>query len=252
MEIEEYASKFKPLSNETIEVAILMDQKNTFVANHMARYLVKIGINVDKIEAITNLNQLSSKVTHLITFQDKLSGDLFTHLKKNRIRSLVVEENFLSLDKENLDGSMLISQYTYFGNDLYTFLNEHNIPKVLIVEDDHLSSILIKRILEDEYCEIDIANNGAEGLELLTFALNNNTPYTIVYSDQNMPILSGSDMLYKYKELEALKSPSKKIVTVSVSGDAKDTTKSNYIYDYYATKPFSRKEITALFRETTK
>jgi CheY-like chemotaxis protein len=145
---------------------------------------------------------------------------------------------------------MLVSQYTYFGDTLYTFLSEQNIPKVLIVEDDHLSAVLIKRILENEYCEIDIATNGQEGLDLLNHALANKTPYSIVYSDHNMPILSGAKMLAEYKRVEEHKKISRKVVTVSVSGDDKSKTEDTYRYDFYATKPFNREEIISLFRAT--
>jgi len=247
MDIKDYAHKFEPIKNSKTTVAILMDKDNSVVANHIARYLVKIGVNVDKITAITQLKQLSSDITHIISFENRLSGDLFLHVKQNAIKLLVVEEKFLSLDVNNLDGAMLISQYSYFGDSLYSFVNESSIPRVLIVEDDNISIVLIKSMLENEYCEIDIAQNGADGLELLTYALKSSNPYTIVYTDHSMPILSGSDMLREYKKLEA-QSSQRKTTTVSVSGDTRDLDLNNY--DHFATKPFRKEEIVSTFLNT--
>jgi signal transduction histidine kinase len=249
MDIKDYAKQFEPIDNKETTVAILMDTHNTVVANHIARYLVKIGVNVDQVTAITQLKQLDPKVTHLISFENKLSGDLFVQIKRSNIKLLAVEENFLSLNLDNIDGAMLISQYTYFGNTLYSFINENSIPKVLIVEDDNISIILIKSMLENEYCEIDIAENGRDGLDLLTYALKSEKPYNIVYTDHNMPFLSGTDMIKEYKLLEA-KTTLRKTFTVSVSGDREKLEKGNY--DYFATKPFKKQEIVSQFLQTLK
>jgi CheY-like chemotaxis protein len=104
-------------------------------------------------------------------------------------------------------------------------------------------------MLENEYCEIDVATNGKDGLDLLNMALNNSNPYNIVYTDHNMPQLSGAQMLEEYKKLEE-KTCFNKTITVSISGDVRN--KEEYSYDYYATKPFKKKEIISLFLNTTK
>ena len=248
MDIKDYAHQFEPIKNTHIAISILMNKQNSIVANHIARYLVKIGVNVDKITAITQLSQIPDETTHLISFENSLCGDLFIDIKQRKIKALIVEENFLSLNENNLDGAMLISQYTYFGNSLYQFINTKSIPKVLIVEDDNISIILLKSMLENEYCDIDIATNGEEGLNLLTYALKNSNPYHIIYTDHNMPILSGSDMLKEYKKIED-KYSYRKTVTVSVSGD--DRNQKEYDYNHFATKPFKKREIVSLFLETT-
>jgi len=247
MDIKDYAHQFEPIKNSKTAIAILMDTNNSVVANHIARYLVKIGINVDKITAITQLKHLSSDVTHLISFQNRLSGDLFTYIKRKEIKLLVVEEKFLSLDVNNLDGAVLISQYSYFGDSMYSFVNEEHIPRVLIVEDDNISIMLIKSMLENEYCEIDVATNGEDGLALLKDALNNLNPYNIVYTDHNMPLLSGSEMLTAYKKLED-QSSQRKTIKVSVSGDTRGLDKNNY--NHFAIKPFKKEEIRSLFLNT--
>jgi CheY-like chemotaxis protein len=248
MQLQAYPSKFEPISNDNIHIAILLNKENSFVANHIARYFVKIGVNVDQITAITDTQQVTSQMTHFICFEKKLSDDLFTYTKQNNIKLLVVEENFLSLKKENLHGATLISQYTYFAETLYNFVDTKEIPKVLIVEDDDISIELLKTMLSSEYCKIDVANNGMQGLELLANALNKNRPYDIVYTDHSMPLLSGSEMLRKYNILEKEKAV-ESITTVSVSGDISNT-KDLYDFDFFATKPFKKEEVVTIFSKT--
>ena len=235
----------KPIQNKRVKVAILLNQENSFMANHMIKYLVILGLNVDNIKEVTSLKQISEDFTHVIAFENKLSIETFAHIQQNSLQLLVVEENFLSLSIENLESAKLISQYSYYGESLYSFVCSSNIPKVLIVEDDQISIQLIRAILKNEYCEIDTAVNGQEGLGLLNQALSIGRPYTIVYSDQNMPLLSGSDMLKTYSQREKERG-SHRVKTVSVSGDL-SRNKNLYSFDYYAIKPFKKQEIVSTF-----
>ena len=43
--------------------------------------------------------------------------------------------------------------------------------EIMIVEDDEISSILLKTMIKDEYCSVDIARNGQDGLDMLSKAL---------------------------------------------------------------------------------
>jgi signal transduction histidine kinase len=239
-----------PITNQNIYITMIINKKNSFVANHIARHLVKIGINVDRIKAVTNLAQVPENTTHLIAFEKKISKDLFSYTDKQNLELLVVEENFLSLKTDDLNDAMLISQYGYFGESLYTFISDTKVPKVLIVEDDRISTMLLTTMLEEEYCDIDTAENGEEGLKLLNNALQANIPYDIVYTDHNMPLLSGSEMLRKYAALEKEIS-SNTITTVCISGEVSNK-EGLYDFDYFAVKPFKKKEITSLFMNRIK
>jgi len=234
-----------PITNQNIYITMIVNKKNSFVANHIARHLVKTGINVDQIKAVTNLVQVPENTTHLIAFENKISKDLFSYTKKQKLKLLIVEENFLSLKTDDLNDAMLISQYGYFGESLYTFISDTKVPKVLIVEDDKISTMLLTAMLEEEYCDIDTAENGEEGLKLLSSALQAHIPYDIVYTDHNMPLLSGSEMLRKYATLEKEIS-SNTITTVCISGEVSNK-EGLYDFDFFAVKPFKKKEITSLF-----
>ena len=158
----------------------------------------------------------------------------------------MVEEKFLSLNTKDLHGVPIISQYNYFGETLYSFVSEKKTPKVLIVEDDDISIILLKAMLQDEDCDIDIANNGEEGLMLLQRALQDNNPYSVVYTDKNMPILSGDKMLEKYRALEQEKGV-KKLSAVCISGNIATDKDSLHCFDFFAIKPFKKQEILSIF-----
>ena len=241
---------FKPISNPNIHITILVNKKNAFVANHIGRYFMKIGINIDNIKAITNLEDISQNTTHLITFEKQLNSDTFSYVKKENIKHIVVEENFLSLKTDDLNGAILISQYSYFGESLYTFVNVAKIPKVLIVEDDKISNMLLRTMLENEYCHIDTAEDGEEGLKLLLKALHTNMPYDVVYTDHNMPLLSGSEMLKQYATIEK-ENLSNSITTVCISGDVANK-KELYDFNFFAIKPFKKSEILSIFFNATK
>jgi len=242
IEVKNDKNKFTPINNKDIRVSILMRDKNLFVANHISRYLVKMGIDIDRIEMVSELKNISDNTTHIISFENFLSGELFSFVKSKKCKMIVVEENFLSLSKDNLDGASLISQYGYYADTLYSFVDVKTKPKVLIVDDDKLSVTLIEAMLSDELCEIDVAYDGSFGLDLLTEAMDEGNPYDVVYLDTNMPVLSGKEMLRRYRELEKQNALSP-IKAVSISGDIYDENDKQNDFDIYVGKPFDKQLI---------
>jgi CheY-like chemotaxis protein len=240
----------KPIVDQKIYITVLLNKKNAYVANHMARYLGKICMNVDRIKAVKSIGEIPENTTHIIAFEKKLNRELFAHVQKEKLKLMVVEENFLSLKADDIDDAMLISQYGYFGESLYTFVNMARRPKVLIVEDDKISNMLLTTMLQEEYCDIDKAENGEEGLQLLKSALQAERPYDIVYTDHNMPRLSGSELLKKYVAMEKEISTNT-IATVCISGEVSNK-EGLYAFDYFAVKPFKKKEITSIFLDAIK
>jgi len=249
IEINDDTQKFKTIDNKNINIALLMSPENSFVANHIAKYLVKMGINIDKIDAITNINDISKETTHMIVFENKLFDSIYSYISKQNIKMLIVEENFLSLNPSELHGATLISQYGYFAKTLYSFIDVKRDPKVLIVDDDKISVALIKTMLMDELCQISVAYNGAGGLELLSEALQSNEPYNIVYLDSNMPIFSGEEVLRKYRALER-EYTLNPIKAVSISGDQYAEELKDF--DLFVGKPFDKNLILSAYHDTIK
>lgn len=235
--------KFTPVENKEINIAFLMQEKNNQIASHISRYLLKMGIK--KCLASYSLEKISSNITHIIIFENMLTLEVFEYAKRNKLKILVVEENFLKLTKQNLDGATLISQYEYYAESLYAFIDERKTPKVLIVDDDKISIHLIKAMLNEELCDVDVAYNGKDGLDLLESSIDNNQPYSLVYSDANMPIMTGNEMLQRYVEYAKRKNVAK-ILSISISGDIYKKDNDDE-FDLYIGKPFNNEDIKSAF-----
>jgi len=239
----EYIPLFKPLENSVVQISILLEKKNVFVANHIIRYFKKIGLKDFNIKAINHINKIKSDTSHIIAFENNVDKELLLFAKQHHINLIIIEENFLKL--KSIDNAQIISPYSYMGCDLYRFVSMERIKKVLIVEDDPISISLLKAILENEYCKIDTAIDGLDGLEKLSIALKDRKPYDIVYTDHNMPNLSGGDMIREYQRLE--KNTPFNIKAISISGGVNNQEELKH-FNYFAQKPFNKQEILELFK----
>ena len=237
-------SIFKPLEDENLKIAILMDATNSCSSNNIARYLVRMGVNKTQIKALKSTNKMDKETTHLIAFQSKLNQQSKLFCTENNIPMLTVEEELFSIDAStDISPQLVISQYGYFADTLYAFINVDSIPRVLIVDDNYISVSLLKNILNGEHCEIDTASSGEVALELLTNSIKSQRPYSAVYLDNFMNIMSGDEVVNRLRYMEKV-SGIKSAYVVSISGDMKE---SNSNYDAYALKPFEKEEIRKIF-----
>lgn len=230
-------------------ISILCDKKNMHVVNTIFRYLTHFGLAKEQVKAVATLSSVPKQTSHIVVFEHKIDNDVVAYMKNTKVKQLIVEENFLALNAQHFPHAMLISQYSYYCDILYTFVNKEHIPKVLIVEDDKISSMLLSSMLQDEYCELDIACDGEDGVKMLLKSLEADIPYDIVYTDINMPKLSGIEMINKYREKEKKKNLKKGLVTVSVSGGVNESIDAGG-FDFLATKPYNKQEIVSIFHES--
>ncbi|MCA2005252.1 MAG: response regulator, partial [Ignavibacterium sp.] len=68
-------------------------------------------------------------------------------------------------------------------------------PKILVVDDEKGLRIGVPRLLDMEGYEVDVAENGTEGIELGT-----NNEYDLAIIDLKMPDIEGIEVLKKIKE----------------------------------------------------
>jgi two-component system OmpR family response regulator len=110
------------------------------------------------------------------------------------------------------------------------------VKKILIIEDDDNISSLEKDYLETHEFEVEVVNNGKEGVERF-YAKD----YNLVIVDWMLPIMNGMDVLKKIREKSDVP-----VLFVSAKKEDIDKIKALGLgADDYMTKPFSPSELVA-------
>ena len=242
LEITVNEKMFRPVRNKQIKTAILLDTKNIPSTKNIARYLIAMGMEKSQIVILQNINLLPEDVTHLISFQGKLSEKVHSTAKAKNTPLLIVEEKFLSLLDHQDENSTVIPQYGYYANDLYKFIAGNQPMRILVADDDRINIELMKAILSDEFCQVDTVTDGKEALNLLIQSADEGMPYQIAYLDKHMPTLSGSDVIAIYRK-EEKKRDLNRLFSVSISGDGKPDESNKQLFDMHVGKPFNKKAI---------
>lgn len=73
--------------------------------------------------------------------------------------------------------------------------------KVLIVEDDFISRKLLLSMLS-HYADCDVAADGEEAVRAFRFALEEDSPYDLVFMDIMMPKMDGQEALAHIRQIE--------------------------------------------------
>ncbi len=227
--------------DNNVKIAILMSTKNSFSLTNMARYMIRMGVKKKNIIVITSVGEIPSDVNNLIIFQHKIN-EATEVLTNKSLKVLIVEEELFSIASDENNRYDVISQYGYYAQKLYQLIDVKEIPKALIVDDDKTSVILLERILENEYCEVDTANNGKIALEMIIDSHKKQTPYNVVYIDNNMPLMSGIEVMKNVREYER-DNNLKPIYVASTSGNVLDMQKDGKDFDLYIGKPFKVDDI---------
>jgi nitrogen-specific signal transduction histidine kinase/ActR/RegA family two-component response regulator/putative methionine-R-sulfoxide reductase with GAF domain len=241
LEVVQSEPTLPQLKNKSAKIAVLMSPNNSFSLLNIVRYFTRFGLQKENVIAVSSASAIPKDVDNLIVYQQKIDTEvemLVPHMQ----RVLFVEEELFCIDTDDLEeNTTLISEYGYYAEALYSFINHKSIPKVLIVDDDKTSIVLLEHILESEYCEVDVATNGKEALEMIIDSHKKADPYAVLYIDNNMPVMSGSEVITKVREFEKDNNLSP-IYAVSTSGDIVDIKKVEG-FDEYVGKPFRVDEI---------
>ncbi len=236
---------FEAVENKDVKIAVLMSSKNSFSLLNMAHYLVRMSIDKNNIIAVSSASEIPKNITHLVVYQHKFENTIQNHITKNT-KVLIVEEELFSVSKDELDENCeVVSQYGYYAEEIYKFINSKKVPKVLIVDDDKTSISLLERILESEHCEIEVAQNGKVALEMIIDSHKKENPYAIIYIDNNMPLMSGLEVMRHVREFER-DNRLNPIYAVSTSGDILDFKTQGHDFNEHVGKPFRVAEIRKL------
>jgi len=125
--------------------------------------------------------------------------------------------------------------------------------KILIVEDDFVSRLLLKEIL-NIYGATETVVNGVEAVEAVRIALEANQPYDLICLDIMMPQMDGQEALKRIRSLEKdrgiLSSNGTKVIIVTALDDPKNVFAAFYgLCDAYLVKPIDRADMIRNLRK---
>jgi two-component system chemotaxis response regulator CheY len=125
--------------------------------------------------------------------------------------------------------------------------------RILIVEDDMTSRLLLRKMLEP-FGNCDVAVNGQEAVETYKQALEGGKPYTLVCLDIMMPEMDGQTALKVIRGHEAamgcLPSQAAKVIMTTALRDIENVTNAyRELCDGYLVKPIERDKLVALLKD---
>lgn len=124
--------------------------------------------------------------------------------------------------------------------------------KILIVEDDFTSRLLLQKILS-AYGECHIAVNGREAVDAFRTALAENKPYDLICLDIMMPEMDGMAVLKNIRGMEeeagVQSSNGVKIIMTTALGDPKNVVVAfKALCDAYLVKPVNKSKLLDYLR----
>ena len=125
--------------------------------------------------------------------------------------------------------------------------------RILIVEDDMPSRLLLRKMLEP-FGSCDVAVNGREAVDACRLAQKSGDPYVLICMDIMMPEMDGQAALkaIRAEEEAAACPPSRaaKIIMTTALRDLDNVTNAfRELCDGYLVKPISREKLVGLLKE---
>ncbi|HOU33635.1 MAG TPA: response regulator [Synergistaceae bacterium] len=125
--------------------------------------------------------------------------------------------------------------------------------RVLVVEDDHISAMVIQEILLS-VGSADVAENGLVAVDKFRDALERDEPYDCIFLDIMMPKMDGHETLEHIRGIEQEHGiwglDAVKVVMITALGDFDNVKKSfRGQCDAYLVKPIRREKILSAVRD---
>jgi two-component system, chemotaxis family, chemotaxis protein CheY len=124
--------------------------------------------------------------------------------------------------------------------------------KILIVEDDFTSRLLLQQILS-VYGECHVAINGREAVDAFVSAVKAGSPYNLICLDVMMPEMDGMDVLKSIRAMEEesgiISSKGAKIIMTTALGDPANVVGAfKSLCDAYIVKPVNKSKLLDYMR----
>jgi signal transduction histidine kinase/CheY-like chemotaxis protein len=130
----------------------------------------------------------------------------------------------------------------YGDEDCYRFFDAH----ILVVEDNQTNQIVIRGMLENLGCRIDMAENGLEAVEA-----TGSTPYDLVFMDCHMPRMDGYEASKKIRQ-NAAQYQERHLPIIALTAHAMKGDKEKCLaagMDDYLSKPCSTSLVRAILKK---
>ena len=119
---------------------------------------------------------------------------------------------------------------------------------ILLLEDNDLNQIVVKAMLEDLGCTLDIADNGKDALKLFE-----KQEYDLIFSDISLPDMSGIEVIQAMRKLK--KNINSKKAIIAVTAHVLEEDRNNCLNagaDDVLTKPIMQPKLKAMLRRWIK
>ncbi|MDA7817812.1 response regulator [Sulfurimonas sp.] len=210
-----------------------------------------VGIDSSKIEKVFSAFEQEDNST-----TRKFGG---TGLGLSISKSLIdLMHGDLSVDSILGEGSTFYFELSLFEdieNQIDSEIRQENEPiytedllsgKVLLVEDNKPTQMLMSIFLNDYGLDVDIANDGLEAVEMC----RNEHDYKLILMDENMPNMNGIEATRIIKELEQKRGVITPIIAVTANALLSDRERFlNAGMDDYMSKPVDSKILENILRK---
>lgn len=232
------------------KVVIYTDKPQCESAKHIKWFLLNVGLPESNV---TISDTIYKTTTYIICFEHKLSAALIKATQQHHIQLILFEEKLFSLSrKKEYENYPILSKNNYFQDVLFGALYSEQKPNILIVDDSKLNVQLLESIFDGEHCEVTPRYNGEDGLKELIHGFDRGRPYDIVFTDKNMPDISGTQMLKRYREYQAKHNRKVPLYTVSITGDIDIDEEDRLYYNEMIQKPFKGQKILQVLERFNK
>ena len=190
------------------------------------------GIKEDKMKKIIN-EKSNNSLSQVKDTVDLFDGTLEIESKENKytkvtlsFKQKIVEDNKI---REMMKNKKEIKSMDLSGK------------KVLVVDDNKLNLKVTKKLLNSYNIDVTLVESGEECLGMLEENIN----FDLIFMDQMMPGLSGSDTL------KMIKKKNINIPIIVLTADAIKGKKEKYLelgFDDYISKPVDKKELNIILK----
>lgn len=241
----------RPVENpQAIRVAILTHSKKLDTAENIYMYLQDIGVsNVDILDE--SMQGDFAEYTHMFVSIDRVDERTKRELVAHQLKLVIIKYQLLQSVAKSRGKIEEITTGTYYGKTIHNFFKERVEIKnrVLVVDDSQINLRLMNSILSS-LVDIDTVDSGEKALEYFEKAVSKRAFYTLVFVDENMPTMSGKEVIASIRTMEREKELDG-VNIVSISGDDSDRLReelSEFGVVDYISKPFKHLDVVTSYK----